>query len=434
MVFKTTFWASSAPLAMTEAWDCSLMNYFNRSSEQVLYANVLGVLVPSRALHQFAGFWILHAGAKLWQDDDELIARRDPICEKLGGAGQPLGYSPEQSAAVRAVDATYASAAAQARDAAHKRQKASQRGKDTIALAMSLSKNQAAAHSAAVQRYFDLEAVRRQVWDEYLLPTLVDRLHTYVPTAHAKADRQLSPMESAPLSRVRGDNAGNMSNITDQSSSSSAGELHALTHQWGYWISIYNGDAPDTFFRYSSSAGSGGPDSGPGPFNNPMFGPAHVHVRHDDAYTEEFITKGVDREGRARGCPCLTADPFLIHVARGTREQGNGQRRRTTGADGMEDGMKGGGREGAGGGGQWYLFFEVIFGQKGDGEGPSTCDGDGQIGYAIDVSADGSMSEWRYGGLVATDVLRGHTAYPYVFESEGGFWMVPVRIQDSSLA
>jgi hypothetical protein len=115
----------------------------------------------------------------------------------------------------------------------------------------------------------------------------------------------------------------------------------------------------------------------------------------------------------------LTADPFLIHVA--------GASRRLKGAQGAE-GKEGAGTDEteAGSGGQWYLFFEVLFGEKGDGNSPSSCDGDGQIGYAEDVSADGSMSKWRYGGLVATDVLRGHSAYPYVFESEGSFWMLPV--------
>ena len=35
VVLKTAFWASPAVLAMTEAWDCSGLAYWNRSSEQV---------------------------------------------------------------------------------------------------------------------------------------------------------------------------------------------------------------------------------------------------------------------------------------------------------------------------------------------------------------------------------------------------------------
>lgn len=64
-------------------------------------------------------------------------------------------------------------------------------------------------------------------------------------------------------------------------------------------------------------------------------------------------------------------------------------------------------------GGTWYLFFEVLHTKVNRGE----------IGLA--ESADGLR--WRYRGIVLREPY--HLSYPYVFESNGAYYMVPESVE-----
>ena len=57
----------------------------------------------------------------------------------------------------------------------------------------------------------------------------------------------------------------------------------------------------------------------------------------------------------------------------------------------------------------WYMFFEVLNSKTGLGE----------IGYAM--SPDGF--NWKYMSIVLKDQI--HLSYPFIFENEGDFYMVP---------
>jgi hypothetical protein len=60
LIFKTSFWQGDAVLAYTEEWDRTFNNYKHRTMEQVVNADILGLLVPRAALHQFGGFGLKH--------------------------------------------------------------------------------------------------------------------------------------------------------------------------------------------------------------------------------------------------------------------------------------------------------------------------------------------------------------------------------------
>ncbi|MDD3925216.1 MAG: hypothetical protein PHT33_00990 [bacterium] len=65
----------------------------------------------------------------------------------------------------------------------------------------------------------------------------------------------------------------------------------------------------------------------------------------------------------------------------------------------------------------WYLFFEVV----------NADNGRGCIGYAC--SSDGS--DWRYGRIILNEPF--HLSYPYVFEWDGAYYMLPESHAANSL-
>jgi len=67
--------------------------------------------------------------------------------------------------------------------------------------------------------------------------------------------------------------------------------------------------------------------------------------------------------------------------------------------------------------GVWYMFFEVMNVGTGKGE------------IALATSANGT--DWKYRRIVLTEAF--HLSYPYVFEWEGDFWMIPESHQAGAI-
>jgi hypothetical protein len=68
-------------------------------------------------------------------------------------------------------------------------------------------------------------------------------------------------------------------------------------------------------------------------------------------------------------------------------------------------------------GGVWYCFFEVL----------NTESSRGEIGYAQSMD----LRHWRYGRIVLRESF--HVSYPYVFEWEGGHYMIPETSAEGSV-
>src|SRR5262249_55013165 len=67
--------------------------------------------------------------------------------------------------------------------------------------------------------------------------------------------------------------------------------------------------------------------------------------------------------------------------------------------------------------GMWYMFFEVMNVQTGKGE----------IGLATSVNA----LRWRYQQIVLREPF--HLSYPYVFQLENDYYMIPESYQANSI-
>jgi len=120
------------------------------------------------------------------------------------------------------------------------------------------------------------------------------------------------------------------------------------------------------------------------PTRTPIFsigvytGPSPLILRPDDGATNPVLTK----ESVSDATAVYVADPFMIEV----------------------DGV-------------WYMFFEVLNRRSGLGE----------IGLAS--SPDGF--HWNYRQIVLREPF--HLSYPYVFESDGAYYMVPESYQAKSV-
>lgn len=68
-------------------------------------------------------------------------------------------------------------------------------------------------------------------------------------------------------------------------------------------------------------------------------------------------------------------------------------------------------------GGEWHMFFEVLNARRRNGE----------IGHA--TSPDGLR--WTYGGIVLAEPF--HLSYPYVFEWQGSFFMIPESLEPGEI-